>query len=64
MVGVLLIAGGLLTWGHSYIHNEVHAAAAVLLILSALGLYHARRTSPSDQILAGVDGREPVTAGG
>lgn len=178
MVGVLLIAGGLLTWGHSYIHNEVHsqlaaqkiyfpaansaavaapefqamrqyggqelttgaqaevyadhfianhlkkigggktysqlsaesiaqpnnaaltaqvnevfkgetlrglllnayafgtmgtiagiaalaafAAAAVLLILSALGLYHARRTSPSDQILAGADAREPLTAG-
>jgi hypothetical protein len=178
MVGVLLIAGGLLTWGHSYIHNEVHsqlaaqkiyfpaansaavaapefqamrqyggqelttgaqaevyadhfianhlkkigggktysqlsaesiaqpnnaaltaqvnevfkgetlrglllnayafgtmgtiagiaalaafAAAAVLLILSALGLYHARRTSPSDQILTGADAREPDTAG-
>src|ERR1022692_1605005 len=28
MVGVLLIAGGLLTWGHSYIHNEVHSQLA------------------------------------
>jgi hypothetical protein len=178
MVGVLLIAGGLLTWGHTYIHNEVHsqlaaqkiyfpaansaavaapefqamrqyggqelttgaqaqvyadhfianhlkkigggktysqlsaesiaqpnnaaltaqvnevfkgetlrglllnayafgtmgtiagiaalaafAGAAVLLLLSALGLYHARRTPASDQILAGTHDRELVTAG-
>jgi hypothetical protein len=40
------------------------AAAAVMLILSGLGLVHARRTSPAADILSGHPGpeRTPVTA--
>jgi hypothetical protein len=37
--------------------------AAVLLLLSALGLYHARRVSPTAEILAGADTRQLVGAG-
>jgi len=37
-------------------------AAGLLLVLSALGLYHARRVSPGDQILAGSDPHQPVAA--
>jgi hypothetical protein len=32
-------------------------AAGLLLVLSALGLYHARRVSPTDEILTGGNGR-------
>lgn len=34
------------------------AAAALMLILSILGLYHARKADPTDQILAGTSARE------
>jgi hypothetical protein len=39
-------------------------AAAVMLILSGLGLMHARRTSPAAEILGGhpANGRTPVPA--
>jgi hypothetical protein len=39
-------------------------AAAVMLILSGLGLMHARRVSPAAEILSGhpANGRTPVTA--
>jgi hypothetical protein len=37
-------------------------AAAVLLLLSALGFYHARRVSPTADILAGTKTRQPLTA--
>jgi len=39
-------------------------AAAVMLLLSGLGLMHARRTSPGTEILSGhpANGRTPVTA--
>ena len=36
-------------------------AAGLLLILSALGLYHARRTSPTEEILGGTEARERVS---
>jgi hypothetical protein len=36
-------------------------AAGLLLILSALGLYHARRTSPTAEIRAGSETRERVS---
>jgi hypothetical protein len=39
-------------------------AAAVMLVLSGLGLVHARRTSPATEILSGqpANGRTPVSA--
>ena len=39
-------------------------AAAVMLVLSGLGLLHARRTSPATEILSGhpANGRTPVPA--
>ena len=39
-------------------------AAAVMLVLSGLGLMHARRTSPATEILSGqpANGRTPVSA--
>jgi len=35
-------------------------AAGLLLILSALGLYHSRRTNPTEEILGGTEARERV----
>lgn len=37
-------------------------ASAVLLILALFGLYHARKTPPSDEILSGPKERHPVGA--
>jgi len=39
-------------------------AAAVMLVLSGLGLLHARRTSPAAEILSGhpANGQTPATA--
>ncbi len=34
--------------------------AGLLLILSALGLYHSRRTSPTEEILGGTEARKRV----
>lgn len=42
----LIAAGGLLTWAHSF-------TAAAMLVLGALGLVHARRTSATSDILDG-----------
>lgn len=33
LVAVLFVAGGLLTWGHNYIHNEVHTQLAAQKIV-------------------------------
>ncbi len=49
LVGMLLVAGGLMTWGHGFVSSQVHSqlAAGLMLLLSLLGIRHARRP-PAD----------------
>jgi hypothetical protein len=37
--------------------------AALFLLLALLGLFHARRTDPTEEILTGQETRQLVTAG-
>lgn len=63
IAAIMVVAGVLLTWGSSFVANEVASAAAgLMLVLSLLGFAHLRRTAPDAEILPRLAAQQVQTA--